>query len=90
MCVYACLSIHYLLHQGSSFVVEFLYLNGGKLSVVDQHGKSSLHYAVMQKDNTLVMMLIKRGVTPMLEDFEGKNPIDYALDDESRPHIITM
>ena len=69
--------------------MEYLYLNGAKLSAIDGLGKGSLHYAAVLEDSSLVMMLLKRGAIPGIKDLEGKDPIAYALDGGS-PDIVTM
>lgn len=62
--------------------MQCLFEFGGRLDVIDSHGRDALMYAIMHNDLELVKFILNnkdRGLIKNLTDNDGKNAIHYVV-----------
>lgn len=62
--------------------MQCLFEFGGRLDVIDSHGRDALMYAIMHNDLELVKFILnnkERGLIKNLTDNDGKNAIHYVV-----------
>lgn len=68
---------------------EYLLLNGAKINIVDQDGRTPLHVATELGNTAQVCLLLKHRADQHLKDINGVDPLDIAVK-EANADIVTL
>ena len=75
--------------SGSMPAVEFLLLNGAKLTACDFMGRTPLHHATLISNLKVVCLLLRRGADPLSVDKNNEDPIQIATQ-SCQANIVTI
>ncbi|KAL1505365.1 hypothetical protein ABEB36_004949 [Hypothenemus hampei] len=81
--------LHAAVLSGSETACTYLMVNGVKINVQDQNGRTPLHLATREGHTTQVCLFLKNKADQHIEDEEGKVPLSMA---EQKEHadIVTL
>ncbi|CAJ0948185.1 unnamed protein product, partial [Mesorhabditis belari] len=81
--------LHIAIKMGNATVVEFLLLNGAKITLADAHGDTALHIAAREGRTLEACLLMKRGADKDLINSRGETPMQIAIDGK-HADIVTL
>ncbi|XP_053609279.1 arf-GAP with coiled-coil, ANK repeat and PH domain-containing protein 2 isoform X2 [Plodia interpunctella] len=83
------LLLHHAVLGGSVMACSFLLLNGAKLNVQDEDGKTALHLATEAGHTGQVCLLLRYRADQSITDNEGQTPLDIAVK-HANADIVTL
>ncbi|XP_059476562.1 arf-GAP with coiled-coil, ANK repeat and PH domain-containing protein 2 isoform X2 [Neocloeon triangulifer] len=82
-------AIHQAVLSGSVMACEYLIMNGAKINVQDQDGKTPLHLAVEQGHTAQVLLMLKHSADQNIKDAQGQEPVTIAVQ-KANADIVTL
>ncbi|KAI6197548.1 hypothetical protein M3Y94_01237300 [Aphelenchoides besseyi] len=86
----SCHPLHLAVENDQVTVMEFLFLNGALVDVLDQDLNTPLHIAAKKGYLMCVYHLVKRSANKAMKNVRGETPLDLGMKAENAANIVTL
>ncbi|KAI6172458.1 hypothetical protein M3Y98_00975400 [Aphelenchoides besseyi] len=86
----SCHPLHLAVENDQVTVMEFLFLNGALVDVLDQDLNTPLHIAAEKGFLMCVYHLVKRSANKSMKNVRGETPLDLGMKAENAANIVTL